>query len=135
MKLISRCHVPASAQNALGIAAGWWLFDQADYAGVLFLNELFVNDLPYGYDLATVSSNLNFRNGLRPSGTVSGYSELVDISRSKIIVDVKLEAIEYKQRASRIILDGQLVFALVNRDTLKIAPIPKDIVEKYKHTT
>lgn len=135
MELVVRNYVPPSALNVVGIASGTWLFEVADYAGVTYLNDLFVNDLPNGIDLVTVSSELKFKNGLTPSGTVSGYVELVDISRSKITVNVKLEAHEYKSRIKKTVLTGQFKFTLVNRDTLKIAPIPKDIVEKYKHTT
>lgn len=134
MQQVSRCHVPASAQNALRIASGWWLFDQADYAAVLYLNDLFINDLPFGMDLATVSSNLQFKNGLRPSGTVTGYAKMIDISRAKITMAVRLDAVEYKQRESRTILEGTLEFALINRESLSVIPIPKEIVKKFKKT-
>jgi acyl-CoA thioesterase FadM len=132
MKLVIKTIIPCTEINSNGSTKGGYTFELMDYAGVTFLNELFVNTLPENHALVTNDANIKYIRSIFAYDYIEIFAKLSDATSGRLITEVQLYSRNRKSTEWNLSATANFSFAIIDTNTRKIVRIPKEIINAIK---
>lgn len=133
MELVYKRYVPGTYVNGNGAAMGCWIFEQFDDAGVIFMDEKFLNELEPVF-IVTNSSEMKFKKEIFSYGHIEIYAKCTNATPARI--DVYMELFHRLPKnlsqddTKMLATTATFSYTLLDKKNRKIRKLPKHLIEK-----